>query len=147
MLPFEADTFDIVINRHASYDLNEVARVLKPGGLFITQQVGGENNRPLTERLRPEYPPLFPDFYLAAELPKFISAGFEILYSNEALVPLRYLDVGAVVYYAKAIEWEYPDFSVDNYFPQLRALYEEWLEKGHIDSREHRFIIAARNNK
>jgi SAM-dependent methyltransferase len=146
-LPFEDNVFDIVINRHETYDTFEVARVLKSGGYFITQQVGCENNRALTERLRPGQAPLFPDFNLMAELPKFMSAGFEIEWSDEALTPVRYLDVGAIVYYAKVIEWEYPNFSVENDFPQLCALYEEWLLKGYIESSEHRFIIVARNKK
>lgn len=39
-LPFDNDVFDIIINRHSSFDLYEVNRVLKSGGYFITQQVG-----------------------------------------------------------------------------------------------------------
>lgn len=45
-LPFEDRSFDIVINRHESFDPAEVGRVLKKGGYFITQQVGGENEFP-----------------------------------------------------------------------------------------------------
>jgi len=30
-----------VINRHESFSASEVFRVLKPGGIFVTQQVGG----------------------------------------------------------------------------------------------------------
>ena len=39
-LPFGDDTFDMVINRHGSYCAKEIARILKSGGVFITQQVG-----------------------------------------------------------------------------------------------------------
>jgi len=42
-IPFENDYFDIVINRHESYEILELKRILKKGGLFITQQVGGLN--------------------------------------------------------------------------------------------------------
>ena len=45
-LPFEDDSFDLVLSRHESYDLSEVRRVLKNGGYFLTQQVGGENDLP-----------------------------------------------------------------------------------------------------
>ena len=41
-LPFEDDTFDIIINRHESFDIKEIKRILKVDGIFITQQVGGE---------------------------------------------------------------------------------------------------------
>lgn len=40
LLPFEDQTFDVIINRHESYNLKEVRRVLKKEGIFITQQVG-----------------------------------------------------------------------------------------------------------
>jgi len=59
----------------------------------------------------------------------------------------RFLDVGAVVFYAKAVPWECPDFSVDNNFRQLCALQKNCAKHGYIASREHRFIIAARNIK
>jgi SAM-dependent methyltransferase len=42
-LPFEADSFDLVIDRHTGYEPREVHRVLRMGGRFLTQQVGGEN--------------------------------------------------------------------------------------------------------
>ena len=34
-LPFADNSFDLVLNRHDFYDVNEVRRVLKPGGYFI----------------------------------------------------------------------------------------------------------------
>ena len=39
-LPFGDARFDRVINRHGSYLPSEIYRILKPGGRFITQQVG-----------------------------------------------------------------------------------------------------------
>ena len=37
--------FDLVLNRHAPVYAAEIARVLRPGGFFITQQVGGRNTQ------------------------------------------------------------------------------------------------------
>ena len=39
LLPFADGAFDLVINKHESFRGDEVARVLAPGGTFITQQV------------------------------------------------------------------------------------------------------------
>ena len=44
-LPFGDGSFDMVINRHGDFNAEEIYRVLKPKGLFITQQVGAENER------------------------------------------------------------------------------------------------------
>ncbi len=44
-LPFVGGSFDVVLNRHAPVFVDEIVRVLRPGGLFITQQVGGRNTQ------------------------------------------------------------------------------------------------------
>ena len=36
-LPFEDESFDLVINRHGAYSVPEVKRILRPGGIFATQ--------------------------------------------------------------------------------------------------------------
>jgi hypothetical protein len=35
----------VVLNRHAPVYAAEIVRVLRPGGVFITQQVGGQNTQ------------------------------------------------------------------------------------------------------
>jgi SAM-dependent methyltransferase len=45
VLNFPDATFDVVLNRHSVVQVAEVIRVLKPDGLFITQQVGGRNTQ------------------------------------------------------------------------------------------------------
>jgi SAM-dependent methyltransferase len=44
-VPFEDESFDIVLNRHAPVMPQEVLRVLRPNGHFATQQVGGNNTQ------------------------------------------------------------------------------------------------------
>lgn len=39
-LPFADGAFDLILNRHGSYGPAEVCRLLRPGGTFITEQVG-----------------------------------------------------------------------------------------------------------
>ena len=48
-IPLEDGSFDLVINRHESYSSNEVYRILKSGGYFITQQVGDPDSIKLNE--------------------------------------------------------------------------------------------------
>ena len=36
-------TFDVILDRHAPFDLSAIAAHLRPGGYFITQQVGERN--------------------------------------------------------------------------------------------------------
>jgi len=143
-LPFDDGFFDIIINRHEDFDMEEVARILKPGGIFITQQVGGTNGADLCSALVPSFVSQFPEHTLEKNVQLIESQGLEILLQNEEYPVTRFLDVGAVVYYAKVIEWEFPDFSVEKCFPQLCGLQKRLEEKGYVETREHRFIIVAR---
>lgn len=147
LLPIQDNKFDIVINRHASYDLNEVSRVLKPGGIFITQQVGSKNCITFAERLNSSHLPMYEDFSLSTELPKFEISGFTVKHFDESFPELRFSDIGAVVFWAKIIEWAFPNFSVDNNFKQLCSLQDELLQKGFVSAVQHRFIVVAQNMK
>ena len=143
-LPFEDNVFDIVINRHESFDINEVRRILKTNGIFITQQVGGKNNEILSKQLIKGFTPLYEDNTLDNNLKKLENNLFEILYANEYFPYLRFKDIGAIVYFAKIIEWEFPNFSVENCFEELCKLNEDINDKGYVESIEHRYIIVSR---
>lgn len=145
-LPIADNAFDIVINRHESYDLCEVRRVLKPGGMFITQQVGGENCVELEHRINLEAL-IHQPFSLNTELPRFQENGFSVLYSDECFPLLKFFDVGAVVFWAKIIEWSFPRFSVERNFDRLCSLQENIEQNGFVSSFQHRFVIVAQNTK
>ena len=110
--PFEDDRFDMVINRHGDFNAEEIYRVLKPGGLLITQQVGAENDRELAALLCGETEMPFPEQYLTLTSRKFGEAGFQILRGEEAFRPIRFFDAGALVWFARIIQWEFPVFSL-----------------------------------
>lgn len=40
-IPLPDAGLDLVLNRHSSYSEEELLRLLKPGGIFLTEQVGG----------------------------------------------------------------------------------------------------------
>ncbi len=144
-LPFTDNSFDMVINRHGDFDPGEIHRVLKPGGFFITQQVGAENDRELVDLLLPEPTPLpFPEQYLDVTEEKFRQAGFEILEGQECFRPIRFYDVGALVWFAHIIEWEFPGFSVDRCLEGLRKAQRQVEEIGYVEGRIHRFLLVAR---
>ena len=115
-IPFPDESFDIILNRHGSFEAGELFRLLKKGGLFITQQVGGDNDRDLVERVLPGTPKPFPHLYLAEQLRVFRGAGFRILRGEEAYRPIQFFDVGAFVWFARVLPWEFPDFSVERCF-------------------------------
>lgn len=143
-MPFADESFDVVINRHGSYDVNEIFRVLKKGGLFITQQVGELNDREIVELVLPSVPVTFSDNNLKSQVKSFENAGFQVIESGESFRPIKFYDTAAFVWFAKIIEWEFVGFSVDKCFEKLLRVEEEILKNGFISGNIHRFYIAAR---
>ncbi len=148
VLPFENDTFDLVINRHGDFCPEEIYRVLKPEGVFITQQVGAENDRELVEvLLGPGQELPFSEQYLKVTEEKFKDSGFLILDGRETFSAIRFFDVGALVWFARIIEWEFPGFSVERYLEQLFQAQEMLEKTGVIEGRTHRFLLVAKKTK
>lgn len=143
-LAIKDDFYDVVINRHESFVPKEVERILKDGGYFITQQVGGQNDNDLSNRLIDNFKPQYPTHDLAHNLSELEKANFEIFFAAEAFTPIRFFDVGALVFFAKIVEWEFPNFSVDTAFERLCKCQSEIDLNHYIQGTEHRFIIVAR---
>lgn len=144
MLPFENNRFDMIINRHGDFNAAEIYRILKPGGLFITQQVGSENDRELVRLLCGETPLPFPKQYLNITAQAFRDTGFEILKAEEAFCPIAFFDVGALVWFARIISWEFPGFSVDTHLDALLKAQQILKAQGRIEGTTHRFLLVAR---
>ena len=144
VLHFESASFDMVINRHGDFNPAEIHRVLKSGGLFITQQVGAENDRELVELLCGQTDLPFPDQYLKITMDRFSQTGFEILDGRECFRPIRFYDVGALVWFARIIEWEFPGFSVDRNLDRLLQAQNILDETGVIEGSIHRFMLLCR---
>lgn len=53
-LQFPNKSFDVVTSRHAPFDPSEIARVLKDGGKFLTQQVSENDKRNIIQFFNPE---------------------------------------------------------------------------------------------
>ncbi len=139
-LPFEDGFFDLVIDRHESFDAREVFRISKPGALFLTQQVGPQNNKEITELFQVRNPSIWTLEIGLAELEK---AGFRILQSRDELHRAAFSDVGALVYYLKAIPWEVPGFSIERNIAQLRNAHALIQAKGKFEVTNHRCLIEA----
>lgn len=147
-LPFPDQSFDMVINRHGNFNPGEIGRVLKPGGIFITEQVGAENDRELVRLLLNDVPKLpFPNQYLEIAKADFEAVGFETLEAEEAFRPIKFWDVGALVWFARIIEWEFPGFCVSDCLDNLYHAQEILEKNGVIEGTIHRFLLAVRSKK
>jgi SAM-dependent methyltransferase len=145
-LPIPSERFDLIINRHESFSPLEIMRVLKPGGYFITQQVGGLNDIDLNLLLGADNCQ-YEDWNLDKACENLKLCGFQLKELKEDKVKTRFYDIGAIVYYLKAIPWQIPDFSLDKYYKQLFHIHELIRKQGYIDLICHRFFIIAQKKK
>lgn len=143
-IPFESESFDIIINRHGDFHAKELYRLLKKGGLFITEQVGSENDRNLVEMVLPNTQKPFPHLNLKEQREIFENAGFHIIRAEEVFRPIRFYDVGAFVWFAHIIEWEFPGFSVERCFDSLLKIQKSIEDTGYIEGTIHRYLIVAK---
>jgi SAM-dependent methyltransferase len=143
-LPLATETFDLVICRHPTQTLwSEVARVLAPGGSFLSQQIGPGTNRELTEFFMGRQAvekARRPDKALsAAEM-----TGLLVTDLREETLTVTFNDVGAVVYFLRKVVWTVPDFSVERYRERLGKLHAQIQRYGPFVSHATRFLIEAR---
>ena len=143
-LPFAEAEFELIINRHESICEPEVYRLLKPGGTFLTQQVGGKDNIRLNELIAGTDMGTFEGWQLTIEVARLETAGFQIIDQREAFSSTTFYDIGAVVFYLKAIPWQIEDFSAERYRDVLFALHQLIEREGGLVTQTHRFLIEAR---
>lgn len=142
-LPYDDQTFDLIINRHESFWSTELRRILKRGGRFITQQVGGANCVQLNEFLCDEIKPRYAAWTMDRAMYWLEQAGFDIVSAREAFPDCAFYDIGAVVFYLKIIEWQIPDFELERYRDRLWAMHQLIQTEGAFVAKNHRFIIEA----
>jgi SAM-dependent methyltransferase len=147
-LPFKDEFFDLIINRHEAYYPPELIRILKPGGMFITQQVGSLNNKTLVQFFLSKTIPLS-NWNLKSAVDELTAAGFKIIKQQEDIQHYRFYDIGAIVYFLKVIPWilgdfTKEDFTVARYRDKLWELHVKISEDGYYDTPRHRFIVIAR---
>lgn len=141
-MPFADSEFDLVLNRHSAFNPNEVARVLTWGGTFLTQQVHGLWAVDLLAAFdaKPQWPEATPEKYL----PRLKAAGLEIVNNQEWSGQLAFTDVGAIVYYLKAVPWLVPEFSVESHLRYLFSLQNRLEDKESLTFIARKYLIEAR---
>ena len=138
-LPFADASFDLVINCHEWLDPVDVARVLRPGGRVITQQVGANNWRELRRHFprRTDFGDIYGDYTGG-----FAAAGLRVT-GRKHDYAVAYASLGDIVYMLTVSPWEIPDFDLERDLDALLALEADRRTEHGIVLTESRFIIVA----
>lgn len=138
-MPFRDGAFQVVVNRHEAFVATEVARVLAPGGDFLTQQVDNgafDDYYPLLGL----DPPPNDGSWLPLAIAQVEAAGLRIVHSGAGVEVRRFADVGALAWYLQAISWAVHQFAIADFRDQLRALHD----RVPVTARETRLWVHAR---
>lgn len=142
-LPFRAGSFRLVVSRHpTTVRWDEIARVLRPGGTYLSQQVGAGSNRELTDFMMGQQP------VSQARSPRRAvtgaeAAGLAVTRLREQALRVEFLDVGAVVHFLRKVPWTVPGFTVEGYRDRLAAMHEHIRSRGSFACYSQRFLIEA----
>lgn len=142
LMSFADAEFDLVLNRHAAFNPDEVVRVLNVGGTFLTQQVHGLWAVDLLAAFdaKPQWPDATPEKYL----PRLKAAGLEIINHQDWSGELTFTDVGAIVYYLKAVPWLVPGFTVESHLQYLLNLQARLQNNERLTFSARKYLIEAR---
>ena len=138
-LPFADGVFRFVTNRHESFVAAEVARILAPGGQFITQQVASNFSAPMRALLGAPAPTP-PHWSLAVALDQVRAVGLDVVKADEGDAQVTFADVGALAWYLKHVPWVLPEFDLATFRPRLAALND----RGPITVAQPHFWLLAR---
>jgi hypothetical protein len=125
---------------------DEITRVLRPGGPALAQQFGAGCNRELSEAMMgplPQPDQQHPDQVAAATE----AAGLRVVDLRAESLRAKFFDVGAVAHFLRKVIWTVPDFTMERYERQLRAVHDEIRRRGSFVSHAKRVLIEARKGR
>ena len=149
-LPFADEIFNLVIDRHEELDPLEVARVLRPGGHVVTQQVGPNNWIELqrffggaTAGNRGES--RMTDFGdIRGEYARgFASAGLTVTRDEQHDYRVAYAGLGDIVFMLLITPWTIPDFDVERDIEALLELEQACSTDDGLVMTWSRFLLVA----
>jgi len=144
LLPFCDATFDLVTSRHpVTTWWTEIERVLLPGGSYLSQQIGPDSVRELSEFIMGPWPEESARDPRLAEQ-QAVEAGLVVTDLRLERLRMVFYDIGAVIYFLRLVIWIVPSFDAQHYRDQLWSLHEQIERDGQYVTHATRFLIEAR---
>lgn len=135
------EQFDVVIDRHAPFETQVVHRLLRPGGRFVTQQVGEHNMRNVREAFQLEANASAP---IGPEM--FVQTGFIIKRFDEYDVDYVIRDMDSLVFWLQALDETHSDFGgfdSEKDADAINRLLSTSLTADGVVTNEHRYLLVA----
>ncbi len=148
-LRFADAAFDVVLNRHSEVHVTETLRVLRPGGVFITQQVGLGNTRNICALFGcSPWGTYDPSAVLEAASARALAAAFREQGARVECVAeydVRYWfgDRESLIFWLKALPLP-QDFAIETHWQQVERIVQEFSTPRGIETNEQRELLIVR---
>lgn len=140
-LPFADAAFGLVLNRHGAFDATDVARLLRPGGTFLTQQVGRDDGHEIRELFGMDAPK--EEETLESTVHTLTRAGLRVDRADTFHGHFEFDDVPTFLRFLRRAPWDAPeDFDVDGYRDMLEHLQAQ-MRKGSFSATVSRYLVQA----
>ncbi len=135
-----SETFVVILDRQAPFDLDAIASHLKPDGYFVTQQVGERNmacvKATLGQKMTP--PPV--------QRQAFTASGLRLLAFMEYDVEYVVRDIESLLFWLRSLDGDHADLNCTATLASAAALNQ--VLAGNVDERgfvtnEHRYLAVA----
>ena len=139
-LSFADGAFDLVMNRHEELDPEEVARVLRPGGRFVTQQVA----RSQLWELRRYFPRMTDFGDQRWEYARGLeAAGMRVTVDRQHDVKVAFESLGDLVFLIGVTPWSIRDFDLEADLEALLAVEADYGTTDGVVLTEGRYLLVA----
>lgn len=140
-LPFADAAFGLVLCRHEAFDATDVARMLRPGGTFLTQQVGGDDGHEIRALLGKD--DVHPEATLENTVHALTRAGLRVDRSDAFHGRYEFDDVPTLLHYLRRVPWDAPeDLEGDGCRDALERLHAR-LREGPFVATVSRYLVQA----
>lgn len=135
-----SEAFDVILDRQAPFDLDAIAAHLKPGGYFVTQQVGERNmacvKAALQQKMTP--PPVQRQAFTASRLRLLAFLEYDVEYVVR--------DIESLLFWLQSLDGDHADLDGTAAVASAEALNR--VLAGNVDERgfvtnEHRYLAVA----
>jgi SAM-dependent methyltransferase len=141
-LPGGEEEFDVVLSRHGRLPAADIARLLRPGGHLLSQQVGSDDLAGLNVALGAPPRDLRP-WTAEVAVDELRAAGLEVTDVREERPLIAFPDLGAVLFQLRSVPGQVRDFTPQRYAEQLRRLDTIIRSRGEFTVATHRFLVEA----
>jgi SAM-dependent methyltransferase len=143
-LRFSDSEFDVVLNRHSVAAVDQIVRVLRPGGYFVMQEVGQRNLGSICSLFGcgpgGEYGQESQNINVLAQA--FRERGCRVICRAEYDVGYWFLDVESLIFLLKAVPIP-EDFDIERHWQQVNHIITKFSTPKGIESNEHRELLIV----